>query len=71
MIKDMSNSDIIMTEYHRYSKESHKENEIKVLTQGSWPIQSRVQVKIPESLKVNLDRFEEYPKTQIGNISID
>ena len=62
MIKDMSNSDIIMEEYHRYSKIQNSENEIKVLTQGSWPVQSRVQVKIPESLNKSLTHFAEYYK---------
>lgn len=62
MIHDISSSQIIIEEYLRNQKIKNTESEIKVLTQGNWPVQSRVQIKIPEPLNFHLNKFSEYYK---------
>ena len=62
MIQDISKSEIIMQEYAAHLGTKDKDNEIKVLTQGNWPVQSRVQVNIPQDLKEPFGNFEKYYK---------
>mmetsp|Transcript_15689 Transcript_15689/g.13722 ORF Transcript_15689/g.13722 Transcript_15689/m.13722 type:complete len:269 (-) Transcript_15689:12-818(-) len=62
MIKDVGSSDSVMEEYVTSQNITDKNFEIKVLTQGNWPIQSRVTVKIPDGLQSGFSKFSEYYK---------
>ena len=62
MIKDVSNSEGVMEEYVTSQNIKDTNFEIKVLTQGNWPVQSRVSIKIPEALQPSFDKFSEYFK---------
>ena len=62
MMKDMSTSKIVMEDYVQSNKIEDKNFEIKVLTQGNWPIQSRTQIKIPDQINSSFEEFASYYK---------
>lgn len=62
MLKDISTSEIVVEEYVRTQNIDHKHFEIKILTQGNWPLQSRTQIKVPEAINSSFEAFASYYK---------